>query len=555
MRYAMILAKVAAQAEKKEERPSYLKSVVAGLPVLGAQAVSDIPEGIIERSVENSVLAGKPRLGVDLGLLRFGSRLGAGAFTTPIFVSGMKDISEAKNKQDERRGMAKLIAAGGAYAGFRGAIEGAFDPKVKHLPFKQKVGRIAGTRAALGIGGAVLTGLTVGRSLRAQKEGEKPRGPKPGVFAKYIQPAAIGAGLAGGKGALIETMTHGRNAWTTPQGRRGVLAKSLGGAAAGGAATLFLSEIMKRALRPKSHEKKASTLFRRQAAWASSASTEELKTREAELVALNQTATTEPLRASLYAVQQEIAKRGGAPAREKVKIVKNPIPGAAGAALLAASVPALAWNVLAAMPQTERDATLNSALDRIALSRGIDRQTQTSIKHFGQVRDLAPGEGYASAADKIVYVGRRADPAILAHEIGHATGGEFRQKYLASKTSILSGRLGGVLGGLLPVAIAADQLDSEFARKEDVERKARFVEAAAKVLGVAQLPNFAEEATASAKALKYLADAGADAGTIARKGGRLGAALSTYAVPIAVPALMARGIRSGQKREPEGDSK
>lgn len=248
--FASALVKIANDESHERKKPGYLRAVATGLPFVAAQAVSDIPESMIERGVQNKILqrGGLPPAGklLNTGLLRFGSRIGAGAFTTPIFLSGMHDITNQKNKYDERKGVAKLMAAGGLYAGLRGGIEAKFDTELAHIPMQTRLKKVVGFKTLRGIGAAAATGVMLGRNLREQRSTDNPT-----FMQKYVKPALIGSAMAAGSSVVEGALTEG---FKTPEARLRIGAKVGGKMVAGAAATLFLSQLMKRFM---PHEKKA----------------------------------------------------------------------------------------------------------------------------------------------------------------------------------------------------------------------------------------------------------------------------------------------------------
>lgn len=531
-----------AEAQKHEQKPGYLRAVVAGLPVVTAQALSDIPEGAIERGTENLIRrAGSLKAhgsASHLGGLRFASRIGAGAITTPLFISGMQDISAAKSKKDENRGLSKLLAAGAVYTGFRSGIESKFDPAVSHLPSAQKFKRVIGPKALMGIGGAALTGLTVGKSLQD-------KGKKESFSNEYLKPAAIGAVLAGGKGAVEGGLEHGfKNLAHSPKARWAVGARVGGKAVAGAAATLFLSRLMKKVLGkekkasapPVSAPPSAAELNTSVSAWARTATPEqlskfyeELKVRGAERSPAN--------RAAFYAVHDELTSRGAklppltsrGDVDERIKVA----PLADASLLLGiAAAPTVAWLALQSIPESVRDRALVDALDRTYIQGKIERLV-----------DAPRGFGTASAAPPIIRASPDVGSVELAHEIGHATAGKLRQATTLTHLAGQAQTLGAVASILLPTLIVGTAGDGTYATKEELEAKAKAAGAIGVVSGALQLPGLAEEAVASVKGLKYLSSVGASKSELAVSAAKLLPAYGSYLVPATIPFIAASLLR------------
>lgn len=542
------------EAKEKENRPSYLKAVVAGLPVVGAQALSDIPEGMIERGVQNQILkAGKlPSAGslMNVGGVRFASRIGAGTLTTPLFVSGMNDIAHAKNKKEERAGLAKLVAAGGVYAGLRGGIEAGLDTEYRHLPALDRVKRVAGPKALRGIASATATGLMVGRGLRKQREDKNPS-----VFKKYVTPAAIGAGMAGLGGLYEAGIAEG---FRTPEARWRVGAKVGGKAAAGAAATLFLSELMERALRGK--EKRAevgdqfaptpTNLNTQTAAWAKSADTKDILRFYAELRARGGERSPSS-RAAYYALHDELSRRGEKldqlEMREQTsgKVRVSPWAGAATVALV--TVPSLAFSSIMKLPATERDQVLSDALDNLYVQGKIHKYTE------GKSGPIQRGQEYSIPHLNSLVVSTKSDPAVVAHEIGHIRASKIRRATLQSDLVRSVFRTGQAASIAIPVVAFVSSKDGSYATPEEMKSKASVVATLGTVAAVAQAPTIAEEGIASAKALAYLKRSGATNSEVAEKAVKvLAPALGTYSAPAAVPFLAAAWLRhaANQKVEP-----
>lgn len=542
------------ESQKKDTQPSYLKAVVAGLPVVAAQAASDVPEGMIERGVQNRILKlGKlPPAGglLNIGGVRFASRIGAGAFTTPLFVSGMGDIAHAKNKKDEKKGLAKIVAAGGVYAGLRGGIEAGLDSEYRHMPVLDRLKRVAGPKAFRGIASAAATGVMVGRGLRKQKN-EK----NPSLVTRYAAPAAIGAGMAGLGGLYEAGIAEG---FRTPQARWRVGAKVGGKAVAGAAATLFLSELMKKVLSGKEKKAEAKTsgmptgpgpseMNSRVAAWAKSADTKQVKDLYDDLAARG--AETSPSsRAVFYALHDELTSRGvrlpDPKLRGSVSKVKSTTVVDTVLLASAAVAPSLIWEGISSLPDTQRDGVLRDALDRLYLQNKIE-----VLNHYGNGSDIPKGRGFALPSESKIYVSKSVNPAELAHEIGHVRAGSFRKTLLQGVASAKAHAAGAVVSTVVPIYVLASSMDKSFATKQEVDAKKNLLVGIGAAAGIAQAPRIAEEAIASAKGMKYLANAGATYGELASAAARLTPAFATYAAPAVLPFAAAALIRRRANKE------
>lgn len=540
------------ESQKKDKQPNYLKAVVAGLPVVAAQAASDVPESIIERGVQNRILkAGKlPSAGslVNVGGVRFASRIGAGAFTTPLFVSGMGDIASAKNKKDENRGLAKIVAAGGVYAGLRGGIESAIDTEYKHMPMLDRLKRVAGPKAFRGIASAAATGVMVGRGLRKQKS-EK----NPSVMTRYVAPAAIGAGMSGLGGLYEAGIAEG---FRTPQARWRVGAKVGGKAAAGAAATLFLSELMKKVLPGK--EKKAeavpsntptpANLNTQISSWARSANTPDILSFYSDIKARGGERSPSS-RSAYYALHDELRRRGEKvdtlEVRDRVSgKVKNVNLADASKALLVISAPGIAFSYINSLPATDRDRVLSDALDNLYVQDKIRKYTSFEDK------PLSRGEGRAYLRDNAIVISKDADPAELAHEIGHIRAGGLRKATLQSAAADATYKIGRAMSIAVPTAAYLTSLDKSYATPDELKSKANAVAAMGLVAAAAQSPVLLEEGIASTKALAYLKRSGATNSEVVEKAVKvLAPAFGTYVAPAALPFIAAALIkrRANQK--------
>lgn len=505
--------------------------MAAGAPVVGAQALSDIPEGVVERSIENTIKHGTPKFELGLAKAKFKSRIGAGIWTTPLFLSGLHDVKHAKNKKEERRGMLKMIGAGGTYAGIRGGIEAATDPKFKDLARSQKLTRLVGVNALIGTGSAALTGMMIGKGLQKGKKGESKS-----AFKKYVAPAAMGATIAGAKGIgdEIKATTH-----LKPLTARGMLATGTGKAAAGALATLVMSKLMGKALEHREHKEKkadapmltAADIHQETAQWAKNAKEpdilafyNEIRNRGAEKTPAN--------RAAYYALGQELDSRGHQVPDPSVRVTGTAAVGTAAVMGLAIGPEALMMELNNA-PMSMRDQVMADALDRLYIQGKFDR-----IKTSKGTEKISP-------RDKKIYLNPESDPAVIAHEIGHGTGGELRAISTASALATKVGKTARIMSVAFPTMVMVSTLDRSFATKQELEDRAKFLNRVGLLTAAAQVPQLAEEAMASSEALTYLARVGATKAELDEKIlKRLVPMFATYAVPAAIPFVAASILRS-----------
>lgn len=539
-----------ADSSKKEKKPGYAKAVAAGLPLIFGQAISDVPEAIVERGVQNQILrsGGLPGVGgtYSIGPTRFASRVGAGVLTTPLFLSGIKDIKDAKNKEQERRGIGKLLISGGLFSGLRGGIEAGLDTEYKDLPFSSRLKRVIGPKALRGIGVSATTGYLLSKSLK-EREKKKP------TSKDYIKPALIGAGSAGLSGLYESGIAEG---FKTPDARWKVGAKVGGKAVAGAIGALTLSELLKKTLGGK--EKKAqvgegypgpSAMYDEVAQWAGGASTEDIQRFVQGLISRGENRSPSS-RSALSAAYAELKRRGvqipqaalNVLRPQKEEKVRSPNAMDVSVLLGVASAPTLAWRALSAMPQSDRDKVLVDALDRMYVLNKIEK-----VHDVGGT-SVARGSGSAIPELRRISVAKDVDPAELAHEIGHINAGSLRKATIQHPSASAVRIAASAASVSLPVFVMASSMDKSHSTPQELEAKAKAVALLGVASAAAQTPALAEELTASAKGLKYLSDAGATSGELIRKALTvLTPAFATYAAPVAVPFIASRILRKRAK--------
>lgn len=197
---------------KDRDKP-YHKAFVAAAPFAFAQALTEIPKGTADKMVEDLVSKKKTRFGQSFtGALkgrasgRAIGRLGIGALTAPIFLSGVKDL-QSSDPADKRRGMAKVVGVAGIYGGSKGVVEAVVEGRkmrtsaLKGLVRGKGLGR-AGTAILMAVPAAVAAAKGIKASRKAKARGET-------SYKKYLYPGAVG-GAAGALKSLPEsTIRHG----------------------------------------------------------------------------------------------------------------------------------------------------------------------------------------------------------------------------------------------------------------------------------------------------------------------------------------------------------
>lgn len=565
-----------------------------------AQSLGDIPEALIESSVDSAVRHQKLPGAHDFRIAggRALSRFPVAVMTAPVFVSGVRDITKAKDKTQERRGIAKVLLAGGMYSGMRGGLETAMRPDLREKGLKSAIGRMAGYKTVTGIGSAALTAHALGSALKQKKEDRS-----------LVAPTLVGASLAAGKGVMDETVLHGLDVVKTPEGRRGLLAAASGKAAAGAASTLFLGKILERALQRPSREKKAEeapspelstaqpiSLYDQTARWAARLPTEKLQEEYAQ--AWKTTGEETPSgRAFLYAVYDELRGRGiklAEPPMRSRTIASPQIPliplGLIG---LSIAAPNMLHAAVSSLPPEDRKALLLDGLVRQETQKKIlmipdveyfngapfsnggaldfsraPEGTALGIDHARRevlVGRVAPGSDGLPGANKIVdgLFGTRliplkhpsgapydavifhhpdfGSPATIAHEMGH-----LEKEFLSSvpitylRAPFEVAKKGGKAASA--AALIASAIPGA-TTQEDRDRISRALMAVGVIGTGMQLPLLAEEASASMKGLELLGKAGAHSGERARAAAALLAAWGTYAASLPIPFLAAAAIR------------
>lgn len=323
-------------------------------------------------------------------------------------------------------------------------------------------------------------------------------------------------------------------------------------------------------------------------------------------------------RAQYYAMHDVLAQRGYQVPNTKMRDKVNPpvtgVPGIVEAGAVAAAVlaPGELWARMSSRVSTSaKDIVMRDALDSMIAAKGIhvDVMSESSWKKSVDdaiARQKATGEADLRLLRKRMgsnqYVGRpypgpiggkaeatvsrrgidgkvrssKVDvpwiaieknqrPSIIAHEMGHATGGPL-QEMLGSSPARKAYKYSKAAAIALPLIALASRNDPSFATPEELRAKAEFSSAVGKIALVAAAPTLADELIASGKAFKSLAQAEAFtspelagkplskvkatvAGRAAKRvAKRLLPAFGTYAAPFALPFVAASYLRGKAER-------
>lgn len=600
--FSVELSKIA-EAGAKEKRKGYAAALAATAPVAVAQAASEGPKGWIDKKVENATAR---KLGVQAkdkvkpwrtAVGRSAGRLTGGVATAPVFFSGIDDV----RKGEKKKGYAKIVGSSGVYSGVKGATEAVAEGGGK-AAVRKKLSGMVRARGALGIAGGVATAGAVAGSGKNTKE-------KDSVKNRVLKPAAAGTAIGAVKGGLEDVAIRGKGAT-----RKTVAAKATGRAASGAMGALVISEIARKLREQKGKEKKSSvgtppipgsaplqvtpthaeiyTSVRRE---AEVQPTEDL---QRFLQGQKKPEDTPTRRAVTYAVNDELRSRGVQVEPEKIRSkTEDPQPPgglsllhtAAAAAII--SAPTLAWSAgIGQVSKRQEDVILRDSLDKMIASDGIERiqaglnlfdslnfdtaspdgfylsiedgdrpdvikelqeQAGKSRTTAGRRRALDMAEKIRSGKKHFISAHPQGNPAILAHEYGHASAGALRRKTIASSASQIVHNAARFPAIALPLLALDSAADGSFHTKEELEAKAKFSEGVGALTTLIAAPYLAEEATASVKGLNAMRRAGAKPMQMIRGGALLGLAGSTYLAPFATGVVAAKILRS---KIPDEDS-
>lgn len=535
--FASELTKLAEAGETK--RKSYLSQMAAAAPFAAASAVADVPKGWVDESV-NRAVRGTPGKGAwKTGLGRGAGRLGAGLVTSPMFLSGVRDL-RSDDAKERRKGYAKVLASGVTFSALKGGIEAGFKESGQgraHV-FKS-IKNLAKARGIVGLGSAALTAKTIASATKQPKDGKK------SLWRQYGMPAVVGAASGAGEGALEEALELGRKAT-----RRGIAARAAGRAAAGALGAVALTEAARRltpkvktAEVPPNFGPSSGELYDQVRGWAHDKNDVDIYAFYKDIRAQGERSPSR--RAAYYALTDELQHRGHRvpepQMRDRVagKQVRSPTAADTAALALVAASPAVAVAAASQMEPDDRDRVLSDALDRQFIQGRMER-VETAPGGEAFERQLVDGR----MRKRIHLPGRGKElPGVVAHELGHSTMGRVREKLVTP--GMHNARYFGMAASLaLPLLAVEGVNDRSFTTPEDLESRARLVKNVGLVAGLAQAPVLAEEALANVNAVRLLQRAGAtQQEALLKVLKQAGPGFSTYAVPALFPFLVARHLR------------
>lgn len=527
LHFAEAMVKHAAEETKRRAR-SYPRAMLAALPAVAVQSLGDVPKGAIERTTEDLVGGTRPtaerafRLGRSKALGRFG----AASLTTPLFLSGVEDL-KSDDKDRRRRGTLKVLGAGTGFSAAKGGLETALDKGLRSPDVARAVRGALTARGAVGAASGLLTAKAIAGSLKGHEKQEKSRKAR-------LMPYLVGGGTGLAEGVAESAMSRGLK---TGPAVRAAVAKGLGRASGGVFGAALLTEIAKRV---GEKEKRAEALIGSDAHAAYLAAYDWTKQQPSasvaqEALSIQRQGAVTPYR---RAVMQGLID--GSKGREPRRPEK---PGAADAALIGVvlAAPQVALGVIETLPPAQRDLLLRDAIDRMAVARAINIQSEFNGKAVGRGGEMSLG--------KTLYLSPESSPAAAAHELGHATAGARRRALLHTQGADVAYRAAAGVASLVPLAVLLATSESDFAMAEDYEARAEFLSRLGKVTALAAAPRLVEEGLASTKAAWYLAQAGATRQQMLEQAfARNLPAFATYVAPLAIPFIAARQLRRKAKK-------
>lgn len=217
---------------KEQKRESYGRQMLAAAPFAAASAVTDVPKGWVDEYV-NKTIQGLPTKGSwKTGIGRGAGRLGAGLVTSPVFLSGIKDL-RSDDPERKKRGYAKVLGSGAVFSALKGGIEGGFKESGKGKAHAlKKLKGIAGARGIVGLGSAAITAQAIASATK-KPDGKKGEKKKKSLWGQYGMPAAVGALTGAGEGAFEDVYTKGLRG--AGKATRRSIAGAAGGRAVAGA--------------------------------------------------------------------------------------------------------------------------------------------------------------------------------------------------------------------------------------------------------------------------------------------------------------------------------
>ena len=544
------LVKLAAMATKqKRKRRSPAAYAAAVAPLAAAQSIGEIPKGVLEKSIDQAVQGKRltAKSVFRLGGAKAGGRFGAALATTPLFVSGIKDIRDAKSKRERRKGMGKVLASGVGYGAIKGGLETALDKGLNKSTLKAIRGAV-GARSVLGATGGVLVAREIAKSMRPAKKGRKKS------IGERARPYAMGGALSAAEGGLERTLASGLK---TKKLRRAAVAGAVSRGVAGVAGTALLkgvarmgakekrsSEMMPVDLGPRPYE-----TYQQVSSYAKTAPTDALWYQMERTTSRGDGTPTR--RAVFTALQEELTRRGERPpvSGRQASAAKIAPPTAPGPTLMdAASVaavvaaPELIWRWgVEKLPQSDQDVLLREAMDRMIVAKGIHRMREGKDV-WGAVKESATflDEGKRP----VIQLAKNAPAEAAAHELGHATAGVLRRKTIGSQLAMDAHTMAKIPAILLPLLALQGMGDTSFTTPHDLEARARFSDNVGTVTRLLMAPHLTEEALASVSGARYLQAAGVTRKEAIKRMIRVGGpAWLTYAAPALAAPVASRILR------------
>ena len=566
--------------EKNDKPPSYLGSMVALAPATVIQSAFEYPKGFVDKKIESSITK-IPGKASKRGLGRAAGRLGAGLVTTPLFVSGIKDLKNAETKEEKQKGMAKIIGAGAAFSGAKGGIESAIETGSIRKALS-KVKDVATVRGLIGAAAAAGTGYSIAQNLKSSGKSQKRKKSESDYITQALPTAAAGAAIGATKGGLESAYLNRSNLNKFIKNPRLFLGPVAGRAAAGALGAVVLEQVAKKTMDKlgsvslavsKIEQAKNDGLFDSPGSlyiktkmWA--ANNDELKVKAAYSETIRRGAERSPSsRAVYYALHENLESRGyenlpQPKLRDKVSPIQSRNTFAESAGIITASLlaPHVVSSALESIDSNQKDSILKDALDSIAATNGIDVY-DTDDKGFWEKfkipESIGPHTGTFEDGKQYIASPKNRSPEYMAHELGHALAGDLRKNLLQTDQARKIFKYGKMLNVIVPMAVVATSADLSFSTKEEREAKANLLNKTG-IIGTAMMaPVLTEEALASIKATKLMtkaqiqtnlatkgvADVSGSVISSAKRAAKLLPAFGTYAGAAAIPFLLAKYIQ------------
>tara|TARA_Y100001973_G_scaffold91992_1_gene141239 strand:+ start:1703 stop:3529 length:1827 start_codon:yes stop_codon:yes gene_type:complete len=574
--------------EAKEKKRSYPGAMLALAPAAAASAAADFPRGWVDEAVKRRIAGTPPGAPKSWkrGAGRATGRLGAALVTTPMFFDGIKDLKESKTKEQRNRGLAKIIGSGAVFSATKGGIEESIAGGLKK-GFKKAldVGKV---RGLIGAGAAAATAASVAKSMKGSDKQSK------SAKNRFIIPAAAGAGIGALKGGAEYAWVERSGLLKKLKTPKKILGSAAGRAASGALGALALSEIARAAMKKTASESdknsgrwsavnfgpKTGDIYDQVSGWSKATPSMDIRSEMDKMIDPEKTPTR---RAAYYAMHDTLSGRGEETppllVRDKVH-PRTKAPNIVDSAAIAAVVasPYVAWEAIKKISPTMEDTVLQDALDRMLKSKDIFRWETPNRDAFGNYQHYAgfqkttltgktpAGTPFTVKKDMpFVALGPKRTPGspgvtppwTIAHEMGHATADPMgiRRKTIGSNFAKKLHQYAAIPTIVLPLLAMESAGDKSFATSEELEDKAKLVEAMGAVSAAAMAPKLMEEGLASMKGFKYLAEAGMRTQTrgpildaVKRSLKRGVPAFATYAAPLLAPLLASKVLRSKSKK-------